>query len=57
MTLITIKSLDHYVSDGQFTLTTVDAHPEINLLLFFVAKKFKKIDTHSYFTPFKKILF
>lgn len=36
MTLITIKSLDHYVSDGQFTLTTVNAHPEINLLLFFV---------------------
>ena len=36
MTLLTTESIDNYVVDGQFTLTTVNENPALTLFLFFV---------------------
>ncbi|MBP3620782.1 MAG: response regulator [Lachnospiraceae bacterium] len=36
MTLLTTGSLDDYVTDGQFNLTTINPNPLVNLMIFFV---------------------
>ena len=36
MALLTTTTLPHYLADGQFTLTTVNANPAVTLMLYFV---------------------